>query len=208
MKKLLTLLLIIGFCINSNAQYKGTFGSYYQKEDYKWAKLTGYGTDNEAGFEAPILHFIKEDNASAYIYLNDCFMFSYHTEKAYALTIKPKDENKYQNLEVYFIFKNDKKNKKWKLSNFDLGGKTEKYSNELLENYSALFIFEIENVDTKERLSTLEIIDKLKESKEVIISIQDDNWKNICRFQVRKHKNKIKKVLSDKYKSIQEELLN
>lgn len=219
MKKLFTLLLIIGFCININSQYKGTRGSYYQKKDYKMVQLVGYSTAAgvfTTGYVSnrPVMVFIKNDSdVDPYIYITNAhtFDFTYNLSKE---DIEDGDTPS-ENLKVFFIFKSDKKNKKWEVTDWSMLGKIEKYSDKKETNepytyaYRSLQFKELTNIDTGEKLDALGIIKKIAKTKEVLITIKDElSDINICRFQGKKMKRWIGRVLSDKYKSIQEELLN
>ena len=219
MKKLFTLLLIIGFCINTNSQYKGTRGSYYQKKDYKMVQLEGYSTAAgvfTTGYVSnrPVMVFTKYDSdVDPYIYITNAhtFDFTYNLSKE---DIEDGDTAT-DNLKVFFIFKSDKKNKKWEVTDWSMLGKIEKYSDKKETNepytyaYRSLQFNELTNIDTGEKLDALGIIKKIAKTKEVLITIKDElSDINICRFQGKKMKRWIGRVLSDKYKSIQEELLN
>tara|TARA_B110000908_G_scaffold64624_1_gene78563 strand:+ start:254 stop:892 length:639 start_codon:yes stop_codon:yes gene_type:complete len=210
-KILFSLFFIFGFCLNTNSQYTGTFGRYYQKKDYKMTVLTGYATGL---FSKPKIYVIKNDSdIDPYIYIEDAYTFEY------TFNLSKEDiedgETPTENLEVFLIFKSDKKNKKWKVTASNMGGKIEKYSEKKQTNepyryaYSAYYIKELTNVDTGEKLEKVEIIKKIAKTKELVITIKDDlSDSNICRFQGKKHKRKIGKVLSDKYQSKNGELMN
>ena len=220
MKKLFTLLLIIGFCINTNSQYKGTRGYYYQNKDHKMTVLSGYSTSAPEPFTTgystnrPVLKFVKwDDMTDPYIYITNAHTFDF----TYNLSKEDIEDGgtPSENLKVFFIFKSDKKNKKWEVTDWSMIGKIEKYSDKKETNepytyaYRSLQFKELTNIDTGEKLDALGIIKKIAKTKEVLITIKDDfSDINICRFQGKKMKRWIGRVLSDKYKSIQEELLN
>ena len=207
MKKIILPALIL-FCLSFNYSFaqKSTSGYYTQGKDYKSCVLYGYGTDKAGGYDRPLLAFNKFDKGSSNLYLKEIFAFSYYgtTQNANENGSDSLDEN----LEVFFIFSNDKKNKKWKLTKYTFGGEDK----DAPDFYNNLFIYEIENISTGNTLNRSQIIDKLIESKEVVITVTDDLTEtgedNICRFQVKKHKNKIEKVFSDKHFSKDQELLN
>lgn len=219
MKKLFTLLFVIGFCITTNSQYKGTFGRYYQQKDFKYVELNGYGSVDGAfvkGYKSnrPSLIIVKLDSEiTPFISITNAYTFEY----TYNLSKEDVEEGESpsNNLEVFFIFKSDKKNKKWIVSDWDMGAKLEKYSDEKSNEieytyaYEKFFFKEITNIDTGEKLDKVGIIKKIANTKEFIITIKDEiSDINICRFQGKKHKKKINKILSNKYKSIDGELLN
>ena len=219
MKKLFTLLFVIGFCISTNSQYKGTFGRYYQKKDYKYVELSGFRSTDGAfaeGYQSnrPSLIIVKWDSeVTPSISITNAYTFEY------TFNLSKEDieegESPSNNLEVFFIFKSDKKNKKWIVSDWGMGTKNEKYSDEKSDEidytyaYENFFFKEITNIDTGEKLDKVGVIKKIANTKEFIITIKDDfSDINICRFQGKKHKKKINKILSNKYKSIDGELLN
>ena len=210
-KILFSLFFIFGFCLSTNSQYTGTIGRYYQKKDYKMTVLTGYAT---GVFSEPKIFVVKKDSdVDPYIFIKDAYTFEYTSNLS-------KEDIEYgdtptENLEVFLIFKSDKKNKKWKVTKFDMGGKMEKYSEKKQTNesyttaYNNYYFEELTNVDTDEKLGGLEIIKKIAKTKELVITIKDDlSDINICRFQGKRHKKKIGKVLSDKYQSKNGELMN
>ena len=170
-----------------------TRGNYVQGKDYKSVSLTGYGTDYAGGYDAPVLRMDKYDKGKINIYIKDIFPFM-------------KDEN----LEVTFIFPKDKKNNKWKLTESSFGGEKEKFPG----IFGALFIETITNISTGETLdSPIKIAEKFMDSKELVIKVSDDQSKearedNVCRFKIKTHRKKFKKVLSSKYFSKDEELMN
>ena len=218
MKKLL-LLLIIGFCINTNSQYKGTRGNYYQKKDYKMVKLAGYSTAAgvfTTGYVSnrPVIVVVNNDSdIDPYIYITNAHTFDY-TFNLSKEDIEDGDTAS-ENLKVFFIFKSDKKNKKWEVTDWSMIGKIEKYSDKKETNepytyaYRSLQFKELTNIDTGEKLDALGIIKKIAKTKEVLITIKDElSDINICRFQGKKMKRWIGRVLSDKYKSKDGELLN
>ena len=170
-----------------------TRGEYVQGKDYKAVRLTGYGTDYDGGYDAPVLIVNKFDKGSINIYLSEIFPFM-------------KDEN----LEVTFIFPNDKKNNKWELTESSFGCEKEKFPG----IFGCLFIYTITNISTGETLdSPIKIAEKFMDSKELVIKVSDDQSKearedNVCRFKIKTHRKKFKKVLSSKYFSKDEELMN
>ena len=170
-----------------------TRGNYVQGKDYKAVKLTGYGTDYDGGYDAPSLIMNKFDKGSTNIYLREIFPFM-------------KDEN----LEVTFIFPNDKKNNKWELTKSSFGCEKEKFPG----IFGCLFIYTITNISTGKILdSPIKIAEKFMDSKELVIKVSDDQSKearedNVCRFKIKTHRKKFKKVLSSKYFSKDEELMN
>ena len=179
---------------NSFSQSKNsTKGVYTQGKDYKAVKLIGYGTDYDGGYNAPQLVMNKFDNGRGGIYLREIFPFM-------------KDEN----LEVTFVFPNDKKNNKWDVTNYSFACETEKFPG----IFGCLFINTITNISTGEILdSTIKIAEKFMDSKELVIKVSDDKSKearedNVCRFKIKTHRKKFKKVLSSKYFSRDEELMN
>ena len=170
-----------------------TKGVYTQGKDYKTVDLTGYGTDYDGGYDAPVLAMNKFDKGKINLYLTEIFPFM-------------KDEN----LEVTFIFPNDKKNNKWKLTKYGFGCDLKKYPG----IFDCLFINTISNISTGEILdSNIKIAEKFMNSKELVIKVSDDDSKemsedNVCRFKIKTHRKKFKKVLSSKYFSKDEELMN
>ena len=222
MKKLFTLLLIIGFCFNTNSQYKGTRGRYYQKKDYKMVELAGYSTSAgvfTTGYVSnrPVIVFVKNDSDVApYIYITNAHTFDY-TFNLSKEDIEDGDTIT-ENLKVFFIFKSDKKNKKWEVTDWEMLCKNEKESEKkdtefpndsYTYSYDCFKFKELTNIDTGEKLDALGIIKKIAKTKEVLITIKDDfSDINICRFQGKKMKRWIGRVLSDKYKSKDGELLN
>ena len=210
-KILFSLFFIFGFCLSTNSQYTGTFGRYYQKKDYKMTVLTGYATGD---FSKPEIWVVKKDNdVDPYIFIKNAYTFEY------TFNLSKEDiedgESPTENLEVFLIFKSDKKNKKWKVTDWEMNHKFEKYSDKKQTNepytygYRSFSFNEITNVDTGEKLDGVEIIKKIAKTKELVITIKDDlSDANICRFQGKKHKKKIGKVLSDKYQSKNGELMN
>ena len=207
MKKIILPALIL-FCLSFNYSFTqtSTSGNYIQGKDYKACILYGYGTDKAGGYDRPHMVFNKFDSGNSNLYIKEIFAFSYYgtTQNANENGSDSLDEN----LEVFFIFVDDKKNKKWKLTNYSFGGKDK----DLPDFYNILFIQEIENVSTGNTLNRSQIIDKLVKSKEVVITVTDDLTErgedNFCRFQLKKHKNKIEKVFSDKHFSKDQELIN
>ena len=221
MKKLFTLLLIIGFCFNTNSQYKGTRANYYQGKVTKYTVLTGYATASgvftaNMAAHRPKLYIAKDDDANPYIYITNAHTFDY-TFNLSKEDIEDGDTAS-ENLKVFFIFKSDKKNKKWEVTDWEMLCKNEKESEKkdtefpndsYTYTYDCFKFKELTNIDTGEKLDALGIIKKIAKTKEVLITIKDDfSDINICRFQGKKMKRWIGRVLSDKYKSIQEELLN
>ena len=219
MKKLLLLLFIIGFCVNTNSQYKGTLGTYYQKKDMKYVILDGYGTTAGAFVEGyksnrPNLKIGKLDSdVTPIIFIINAYTFEY-THNLSKEDIED-GESPTAYLEVFFIFKSDKKNKKWRVSDWEMGSKVEKYSDKKSDEipytyaYDTFFFKELTNIDTGEKLDQVGIIKKIAKTKEFLITIKDEfSDMNICRFQGKRHKKKINKILSDKYRSIDGELLN
>ena len=184
-------LLTLNHSFSQSKNY--TKGVYTQGKDYKAVKLTGYGTDYDGGYDAPVLIVNKFDKGNINIYLTEIFPFM-------------KDEN----LEVTFIFPNDKKNNKWKLTKYGFGCDVEKYPG----IFDCLFIGTISNISTGEILdSNIKIAEKFMDSKELVIKVSDDQSKearedNVCRFKIKTHRKKFKKVLSSKYFSKDEELMN
>tara|TARA_B110000879_G_scaffold68594_1_gene96017 strand:+ start:123 stop:722 length:600 start_codon:yes stop_codon:yes gene_type:complete len=170
-----------------------TKGSYTQGKDYKSVLLTGYGTDYAGGYDAPRLIMNNFDTGSINLYLKDIFPFM-------------KDEN----LEVTFVFPKDKKNNKWELTKYNFGCETEKFPG----IFDCLFIISISNITTGEILdSNIRIAEKFMDSKELVIKISDDDSKetrsdNFCSFKIKTHKKKFEKVMSPKYLSKDEELMN
>ena len=207
MKKIILPALIL-FCLSFNYSFaqKSTSAKYTQGKNYKSCVLYGYGTDKAVGYDSPRMAFNNFDSGSTNLYLYEIFPFSYYgtIENANKEGADSIDDN----LEVFFIFVDEKKNKKWKLTRYAFGGKDKHYE----DTYSQLFIYEIKNISTGKILNKMQIIDKLVESKEVVITLTDDltdrGEDNICRFQLKKHKNKIEKVFSDKHFSKDQELLN
>ena len=223
MKKLFTLLLIIGFCFNTNSQYKGTRGYYYQNKDHKMTVLSGYSTSAPEPFTTgystnrPVLKFVKwDDMTDPYIYITNAYIFDYN------FNLSKEDiedgDTITENLKVFFIFKSDKKNKKWEVTDWEMLCKNEKESEKkdtefpndsYTYSYDCFKFKELTNIDTGEKLDALGIIKKIAKTKEVLITIKDDfSDINICRFQGKKMKRWIGRVLSDKYKSKDGELLN
>ena len=196
------LLLFTLFHFTASAQWTGTVGRYAQGNDVKQAQLMGYGTDEL--YNKPQLRFAKWDGSRKAVFLYDFFMVSMSTP-AYL----DEGEDPYANLEVIFIFKNDAKNKKWKVTEFQAVGKDDISTKESTV-FKQLFVFELTNIDTHEKLGRLAVFDKLKASREVVVTVTDDysDVTNVCRFQVRKFRNLIKKVESDRYKSKKGALLN
>ena len=210
-KILFSLFFIFGFCLSTNSQYTGTIGRYYQEKDYKMTVLTGYATGD---FSKPKIYVIKNDSdVNPYIYIEDVYTFEY------TFNLSKEDiedgETPTANLEVFLIFKSDKKNKKWKVTDWRMAGKIEKYSEKKQPNepyfyaYNSYFFKELTNVDTGVKLDQVEIIKKIAKTKDLVITLKNDFMDvNICRFQGKKHKKKIGKVLSDKYQSKNGELMN
>ena len=207
MKKIILPALIL-FCLSFNYSFaqKSTSATYTQGKNYKQCQLYGYGTDKAVGYDSPRMIFFQFDGGSSNLYLYEIFSFSYYGTKP--MQYKYGSDSLDDNLEVFFIFVDDKKNKKWKLTRYAFGGKDKHYE----DTYSQLFIYEIKNTSTGKILNKMQIIDKLIESKEVVITLTDDltdtGEDNVCRFQTKKHKNKIEKVFSDKHFSKDQELLN
>ena len=205
MKNILFITLFLVSFNYSNAQ-KGTTGTYTQGKDYKACTLIGYGTDREGGYDNPRMVFNKFDSGSSNFYLWDIFPFTNYGSMKVAN--EEGADSVDENLEIFFIFVDDKKNKKWELSRYSFGMEDEEYD----YSYDALFIYELKNVTSGETLNRNKIIEKLLDSKEVVITLTDDltdrGEDNVCRFQIKKHSNKIEKVFSDKHFSKDQELLN
>ena len=171
-----------------------TKGNYYQGKDYKSVILTGYGTHHDGGYDAPNLRMDYLDKKEGInLYLRNIFAFM-------------KDEN----LEVTFLFPNDKKNNKWELTKYSFGCEAEKNPG----IFECLFIKTITNISTGEILdSNIKIAEKFMNSKELVIRLSDDMSKemgedNVCRFKIKTHRKKFEKVLSSKYLSKDAELMN
>ena len=199
MKNINKLLLssIILFVLTHNHSFSQskyyTKGIYTQGKDYKSVGLTGYGTDYDGGYDAPKLIMNNFDGGNINLYLKDIFTFMED-----------------QNLEVTFVFPNDKKNNKWELTKSAFGCEVEKFPG----IFDCLFIYSISNISTGEILdSNIKIAEKFMDSKELVIKVSDDDSKearedNVCSFKVKTHKKKFKKVMSSKYLSKDEELMN
>ena len=170
-----------------------TVGEYIQGKNYKAVHLTGYGTNVSGGYDTPSLRLNKFDKGNVNLYLKDIFPFE-------------KDEN----LEVIFIFQDEEKNKEWKVTRSSFGCQNEKYPS----FFECFFVNEITNISTGEILdSNIKIAEKLISSNELVIKVGDDYSKeeddsNVCRFKLKKFKKRFKKVLSSKYFSKDEELMN
>ena len=207
MKKIIIPALLL-FCLSFNYSFaqKSTSASYIQGKNYKACTLMGYGTDKAGGYDLPKMVLNNFDSGSSNLVLLDIFAFSYYG------TIQNANENGSdsldENLEVFFVFVDDKKNKKWELTGYSFGLEDK----DAPDFYNALFITQIKNISTGKTLNRSQIIDKLIESKEVVITLTDDLTEkgedNVCRFQLKKHKNKIEKVFSDKHFSKDQELFN
>ena len=184
---------VLIFFLTLNYTYsQSTRASYTQGKNYKAVQLVGYGTDSAGGYDKPILVLNRFDSGSTNLYLTNAFAFS-------------KDEN----LKAYIIFPNEKKDKKWEITNVSFGCKDEDYDNA----YDCLFLYEFKSVTSGKSLKGAEeISNKLMKSKEVVITLTDDltsaGEDNVIRFKTKTHKNKIEKVLSSKHFSKDQELLN
>ena len=155
----------------------------------------------------------KDDDANPYIYITNAHTFDY-TFNLSKEDIEDGDTAS-DNLKVFFIFKSDKKNKRWEVTDWDMFAKVEKYSDKKKTNerysyaYDSFKFKELTNIDTGEKLDEVGIIKKIAKTKEFLITLEDEYTDiNICRFQGKKWKRYIGKVLSDKYKSKDGELLN
>jgi len=189
----LTVFFVLTFNYSFSQSKDYTKGKYTQGKTFKSVRLIGYGTDYSGGFDAPEMVLSKTDNSKIKLGLFEVFTFI-----------------EGENLEVTFFFPEDKKNNKWKLTKYNFMGKSKKFPG----MYSVLVIESISNISTGEILDgTIKIAEKFMNSKELVIKISDDVSKktktdNVCSFKIKKHRKKFKKVMSSKYFSKDEELMN
>lgn len=183
------LLVAFNFSFSQSKYFTGA--KYIQGNDYKSTVLSGYGTDFNGGLNAPKLILNKFDEGSTNLYLREAFEFT-------------KD-----NSSITIIFPKEKKNNNWKISYSSFGCQDEEFE----EYYDCIFIGELENISTGEVITgATAIANKFIKAEHLIFKIIDktgffDN--NVCSFEIKRfQRKKLNKVISDKYKSKEAELLN